>query len=178
MGISYSCPNFDDLDGRFEAVLVKSINYEGGDGRNLLRSVSFNGRDSKPTTTLETYGSEKVIFHGSLSFKGKELESMFSFKTPRTDMRKDVSDKAAITKVQDFEDKMSSSDIFSYENPESPLLEPNHRYQAALKLQKVYKSFRTRRQLADCAVLVEQRWYALLFMHNSLKESLDDSWSP
>lgn len=30
---------------------------------------------------------------------------------------------------------------------------------AATKLQKVYKSFRTRRQLADCAVLVEQKWY-------------------
>jgi len=29
---------------------------------------------------------------------------------------------------------------------------------AALRLQKVYKSFRTRRQLADCAVLVEQSW--------------------
>lgn len=33
---------------------------------------------------------------------------------------------------------------------------------AALKVQKTYKSFRTRRQLADCAVLVEQRWWKLL----------------
>lgn len=31
-------------------------------------------------------------------------------------------------------------------------------YLAALKLQKTYKSFRIRRQLADCAVLAEQRW--------------------
>ncbi|KAG0485521.1 hypothetical protein HPP92_009600 [Vanilla planifolia] len=36
------------------------------------------------------------------------------------------------------------------------------KHAAALKLQKVYKSFRTRRQLADCAVLVEQRWWKLL----------------
>ncbi|KAJ0087734.1 hypothetical protein Patl1_32866 [Pistacia atlantica] len=38
----------------------------------------------------------------------------------------------------------------------------NRRYQAALRLQKVYKSFRTRRKLADCAVLAEQRWWKVL----------------
>ncbi|KAF9592886.1 hypothetical protein IFM89_018466 [Coptis chinensis] len=35
-------------------------------------------------------------------------------------------------------------------------------YEAALLLQKVYKSFRTRRKLADFAVLVEQQWSKLL----------------
>ncbi|KAG6386494.1 hypothetical protein SASPL_155397 [Salvia splendens] len=33
---------------------------------------------------------------------------------------------------------------------------------AAIKLQNVYKSFQTRRMLADCAVLIEQRWWNLL----------------
>uniref|UniRef100_A0A803LLX2 Uncharacterized protein n=2 Tax=Chenopodium quinoa TaxID=63459 RepID=A0A803LLX2_CHEQI len=33
---------------------------------------------------------------------------------------------------------------------------------AAVKLQKVYKSFRIRRQLADCAVLAEQKWWQVL----------------
>uniref|UniRef100_J3N2K6 Uncharacterized protein n=1 Tax=Oryza brachyantha TaxID=4533 RepID=J3N2K6_ORYBR len=41
------------------------------------------------------------------------------------------------------------------------LRSPEHQA-AAVRLQKVYKSFRTRRQLADCAVLVEQRWWKLL----------------
>ena len=36
------------------------------------------------------------------------------------------------------------------------------KHEAAIKLQKVYKSFRTRRKLADCAVLIEQRWWKLL----------------
>ncbi|KAI4319576.1 hypothetical protein MLD38_033161 [Melastoma candidum] len=36
------------------------------------------------------------------------------------------------------------------------------RADAATKLQTVYRSFRTRRQLADCAVLVEQKWWKLL----------------
>nr|KYP56900.1 hypothetical protein KK1_003151 [Cajanus cajan] len=51
----------------------------------------------------------------------------------------------------------------SEKNLHSPLPEPGtERDEAALKLQKVYKCFRTRRQLADCAVLADQRWWKAL----------------
>lgn len=47
--------------------------------------------------------------------------------------------------------------------PHSPILNPTSpKHEAATKLQKVYKSFRTRRKLADCAVLIEQSWWKLL----------------
>ncbi|KAK7280818.1 hypothetical protein RIF29_08327 [Crotalaria pallida] len=49
------------------------------------------------------------------------------------------------------------------ENIHSTLLDPNNlKHLAVLKLQKVYKSFRTRRKLADCAILIEQSWWKLL----------------
>ncbi|KAK4281772.1 hypothetical protein QN277_013227 [Acacia crassicarpa] len=107
-----------------------------------------------------------MILEGSLNLKGRELEAVFSFKTPRGDVENDFSCKSTSIKNKDNFDNLSiSTSNFSERNLQSPLPQTPYstpRDDAATKLQKVYKSFRTRRQLADCAVLAEQRWWRVL----------------
>ncbi|XVE96200.1 hypothetical protein REPUB_Repub02eG0201100 [Reevesia pubescens] len=166
MGVTFSCPlsDLDDLDTPFEAVIVKSINFKDGDGdgKKVLRSVSFNGRisDSK---VMESNGSRKMILEGSLSFNKRETETMLSYKTPSTDREHEVSFRPESCKNANNDKTLQRTNSLSEKKSRLELSEMGcPRYHAALKLQKVYKSFRTRRQLADCAVLVEQRWWKLL----------------
>ncbi|TXG58041.1 hypothetical protein EZV62_015870 [Acer yangbiense] len=154
MGLSFSCPlsDFDDLDTGFEAVLLrKSISFTDEDVvMTALQSLNFStGHDHEPASHVSE--KKKMIIQPFPSFKGRELETNLSFETPPS--------------------SMENLDFGS--NNQSPMRERrksgnclsklgDQRDQAALKLQKVYKSFRTRRQLADCAVVVEQRWWKLL----------------
>ncbi|XP_059628785.1 IQ domain-containing protein IQM2 [Cornus florida] len=163
MGISFSCPFADDIDleNGFESVTVKSISF-GDDGvKTPARSVSFNGRDSEPTI-LQSIGSGKMMIEGSVSFKASELKAKISFKAPSS-KEKDV----CITSSGDdciyLDNQSPSSNWVPEKNTKLPVLDAsNPKHEAAIKLQKVYKSFRTRRKLADCAVLIEQSWWKLL----------------
>ncbi|XP_073150490.1 LOW QUALITY PROTEIN: IQ domain-containing protein IQM6-like [Henckelia pumila] len=135
MGMAFAC-SLEDLDGR----LVRSVSF-GGNNTRIASSVGFNVGDSK----LKAFGSGSMILEGSLSFKRRGLEPKISVQAP--------------------EERASISLTSSYKLPilKKPLpYSDNDRHLAAVRLQKTYKSFRTRRQLADCAVLVEQRWWKLL----------------
>lgn len=158
MGISFSCPgaDYDVLNEGFDGVIVRSISFHGDDVKTALRSVSFNGRDSKPTI-LKSVGSGKMIFEGSVSLKSNDMDTMISLKSSSSDIENNVLIKPV---MKDVSIPFSKSDSLTTNKISwSPELDSGHpKHEAALKLQKVYKSFRTRRKLADCAVLVEQGW--------------------
>ncbi|KAK2647368.1 hypothetical protein Ddye_014857 [Dipteronia dyeriana] len=163
MGLSFSCPlsDLDDLDTGFEAVLLrKYISFTDEDVMTALQSLSFStGRDLEPASHVSE--KKKMIIQPLPSFKGRELETNLSFETPPSSM-----ENLDFGEFKSLKDEIvGSNQSPMYERRESEIslskLE-DRRDQAALKLQKVYKSFRTRRQLADCAVVVEQRWWKLL----------------
>ncbi|MBA0679673.1 hypothetical protein Goari_011430, partial [Gossypium aridum] len=150
--LSYPFAKCSDLENALESVTVKSISF-GDDGvKTPVRSISFKTSDSEPTI-LKSVGSGKMILEGSISFKGSNFERMLSLKSSSS------SDKLEDLHIKDVSSKREATDFQST----SPVLDPsNPQHEAAIRLQKVYKSFRTRRKLADCAVLVEQSWWKLL----------------
>ncbi|KZV16285.1 hypothetical protein F511_39580 [Dorcoceras hygrometricum] len=87
--------------------------------------------------SFEDKGSGKLLVDGPFKDMSKNTQSMVYTKVPGDDNR--ICQKSLPLK-----------------DPSSP------KHEAAVRLQKVYKSFRTRRKLADCAVLVEQSWWKVL----------------
>ncbi|KAL8255539.1 hypothetical protein R6Q59_030606 [Mikania micrantha] len=132
MGLSFSCPFAAYTD--LESAL-KSINLDDGEVKRLGLSCSFKIQDSKPSA-MQLMDSQEMKIEKSVSFKvssDKHVEKTeITFESPR------------------------SVNVFEDVEPVSP------KHEAATKLQKVYKSFRIRRKLADCAVLIEQSWWELL----------------
>ncbi|CAL9186753.1 unnamed protein product [Musa hybrid cultivar] len=139
--------SYDSINDTLEVLIKKSISFRDV-VKSKQRSISFDGRDPE-AAILQAFGPGNLLIKGSVSFNGRFLETKASVKSPKpTNSANPRSFRCSPLKKRSLESTLVG--------PDSP------KHDAALKLQKVYRSFRTRRQLADCAVLVEQRWWKLL----------------
>lgn len=165
MGLSISYPPDDYLpamEDNMGRLFIRSLSFDDDMEAAADDSPSTSPMPSPSATLLPAFGSGgKLIIEGSLSFKRREadpvqMETMISIRSPKSDKESCSSKPNATAGASRFA-------LAGDQTPEdSPVIagvaSPKHQA-AAVRLQKVYKSFRTRRQLADCAVLVEQSWY-------------------
>ncbi|XP_057781114.1 IQ domain-containing protein IQM2-like [Salvia miltiorrhiza] len=155
MGVSCSCPLsfFFDLENGFESMVANSFKLESDERNTPVRSSSFRGSKVTEPVRLQSFGSGKLSREGSLRFRAKKTQTMRFIEAQADDG----------ATGQESVGLLSRSGSLMGNTPHSPVLDPSSpKHEAAIKLQKVYKSFRTRRKLADCAVLIEQSWWKVL----------------
>ncbi|KAM0834371.1 hypothetical protein ACQ4PT_063633 [Festuca glaucescens] len=154
MGLSISYPPDDYLpedDEDSDRLFVRSFSLD------ILSSL--DSPDSSPEY-LDAMSSRVHTLKGSLNARRKEchplhVETTISVVSPKPE--RDSSNHKHGYGIP----KYGNTDYLPPNSPVVAMVSPQHQA-AAVRVQKVYKSFRTRRQLADCAVLVEQRWWKLL----------------
>lgn len=153
MGLSISYPPDDylpeDDDDDMDRLFVRSLSFD-----NLSTLDTFES----PSALLDALTSKRLIARGPLSCEKRGCDP-FQVDTTGSTVSPKPSKKSCNYKPISLP-RYGSLENLPLNSPVIGMVSPKHQA-AAIKVQKVYKSFRTRRQLADCAVLVEQRWFVL-----------------
>lgn len=152
MGLSISYPPDDYLpedDEDSDRLFVRSLSFDNLSTLETLES---------PPALLDALTSKRLIVRGSLSFKKGDgdpfhVRSTLSTVSTKPDRENCWHKPTSLPKYGHMENLPPDSPVIG-------MVSPKHQA-AAIRVQKMYRSFRTRRQLADCAVLVEQRWFVL-----------------
>ncbi|KAJ6427952.1 hypothetical protein OIU84_023372 [Salix udensis] len=160
---------YSDVDTGLESVVVKSNSFGDDEAKTPVRLISFGGQGFEPAIS-KSLGSGKMVIEISVSFKCGESEIMISIRASPPDKEKDASTRPVSINSKEMDNQPLLSDDSierirkpTFFNPQSP------KHVLAVKL-PVNKSLRTRRKLADGAVLQScLRWKLLDFFE--LKKS-------